>query len=323
MDFFKNIYNKYINNIFFMYPSLIYFNFINKYGLLKNIFNMYFLYYLYKNKDYYINIAIDTLIVLKVKICNLFRKNNSFILQKVKLYSNLRKNYDVTNYFYKNKIHEINRLTIINIYSFFNINFNNNEDIRLKIYFKYNNINYIIYFPYHKSKLYDDINENNNDYYIPYPPYSIDIINNFRNDIIIPLYTINLKKKYLYSLFNIESKDILSIQINNMNEHMNEHILKYFEMIKTPFNDYGILYNIPVKLIWIIAENYIDIYNFDSFYLKFESMYINEETFELNEHFIQMNNHDLFKYIISDRMKEIIILKIKEDNKKKISFNNI
>lgn len=90
-------------------------------------------------------------------------------------------------------------------------------------------------------------------------------------------------------------------------------------MIKTPFNDYGILYNVPIKLIWFLVENNIDISTFNKFYLKFESVYINEETFELNEHTIRMSNNDLNEYIISDRMKEILIIKKKEDSKKKDS----
>ena len=88
-------------------------------------------------------------------------------------------------------------------------------------------------------------------------------------------------------------------------------------MIKTPFNDFGILYNSPVKLIWVLVENNIDINDFNKFYLKFESVYINEETYELHEHFIEMTKNNLNEYIISNRMKEIIIQKKYEDSKKK------
>ena len=252
------------------------------------------------------------------------------------MYTNLKENYDVTKYFYGKNIREINKLLIFNLYSLLNIHFDNNVDIRLKIYFKYNDIDYIIYFPYNnfniinlseiscvdkelfsgEQSFYEKNNTDNTDnYYIPYPPYSELIINNLRNDIIYPSYTTQLKKKYLYSLFNIDSKDILSIEINNNNYN---NLIKYFEMIKTPFNDYGILYNVPIKLIWCLVENNIDISAFFKFYLKFESVYINEETFELNEHTIEMTNNNLNEYIISDRMKEILIIKKKEDSKKKL-----
>jgi hypothetical protein len=333
MNFFKNIYknglyiynnyinyiNYYVNNEYFktinnylVFPSFIYFNFMNKYIFLKYIFNIYFTYNLYKYRYYYINSIIDIYLIIKFKINNIFPKNKSFILKKILLYTNLKENHDVTKYFYKNEknIREINKLLIVNIYSLLNIQFDNDKDIRLKIYFKYNDIDYIIYFPYHNFNIYEN---NSNNYYIPYPPYSDIIINNFRNDIIHPFYTTQNKKKYLYSLFNIESKDILSIEINNNNYN---NLIKYFNMIKTPFNDYGILYNVPIKLIWILVENNINIHTFYNFYLKFESLYINEETYELNEHTIEMSNNDINEYIISNRMKEIIIIKKKEDSKK-------
>jgi len=332
MNFLKNIYenglyisnncvsyvvnNKFLKNInnYIVFPSFIYFNFINKYTFLKYIFNIHFLYNLYKYRYYWMDSIIDIYLIIKFKINNMFPKNKSFILKKILLYTNLKENYDVTNYFYNEKnIREIDKLLIVNIYSLLNIPFDNDNDIRLKIYFKYNDIDYIIYFPYHNF----DIYENNSDNYnVPYPPYSDIIINNFRNDIIYPFYTTQLKKKYLYSLFNIDSKDILTIEINDNNYN---DIIKYFDMIKTPFNDYGILYNIPIKLIWCLVENNIDISTFYKFYLKFESVYINEETFELNEHTIQMTNNDLNEYIISDRMKEILIIKKKEDSKKEDS----
>ena len=311
--------NKFLKNInnYIVLPSFIYFNFINKYAFLKYIFNIYFsynLYNLYKHRYYYMDNIIDIYLIIKFKINNIFPKNKSFIFKKILLYTNLKENYDVTNYFYNEKnIREINKLLIVNIYSLLNIPFHNdNDDIRLKIYFIYNDIDYIIYFPYNNFNVYEN---NIDNYYIPYPPYSELIINNLRNDIIHPSYTIQLKKKYLYSLFNIDSKDILSIEINNNNCN---DLIKYFEMIKTPFNDYGILYNVPIKLIWCLVENNIDISTFYKFYLKFESVYINEETLELNEHTIEMTNNDLNEYIISDRMKEILIIKKKEDSKKKL-----
>jgi hypothetical protein len=331
MNFFYNIYEKcvyvynnylkkqYLNDVndinnYLLFPYFIYFNFINKYNVLKYFFNIFFIYHLYDHRYYYINVIIDTYLILKFKINKLFSKNKSFILKEVLLYTNLSENYNVTNYFYKNKnnIRKINKLLIDDIYTLLNINFDNKNDnnIRLKIYFKYNDIDYIIYFPYNNTYI-----DNTNNYYIPYPPYSETIISNFRNDIIYPYYVTELKKKYFYSLFNIESKDILSTEINNYNCN---YLIKYFEMIKTPFNDYGILYNIPIKLIWFLVENDIDIDTFNKFFLKFESIYINDETFEINEHFIEMNNNDINKFIISERMKDILIIKKNEDSKKNL-----
>jgi hypothetical protein len=269
---------------------------------------MYILYNLYKNKYYYLNSIIDIYIIIKFKINKILYKNKSFVLKKVLIYTNLKENQDITKYFYKNEkeIRTINKSLIVKIYSFLNIQFDNNIDIRLKIYFKYNDIDYIIYFPY---KNFDKYENDINNYYIPYPPYSDIINNNLRNDFILPSYTKQSKKKYLYSLFNIDSKDILSIEIN---DNYYNNLIKYFEMIKTPFNDYGILYNVPIKLEWVLVENNIDITTFYKFHLKFESLYINEDTFELNEHFIEMTNNNINEFIISDRMKYILFKKKEE-----------
>ena len=82
-------------------------------------------------------------------------------------------------------------------------------------------------------------------------------------------------------------------------------------MIKTPFNDFGILYNCPIKLKWILYENGIDIYSFSKFYLKFLNLYFDEEKMDLNNHFIEFNQDEIDNILISDRMKEILIQKNK------------
>ena len=256
---------------------------------------------LYIYRVYYINSIINIYSTIKYKLYSLYRKKKTFNITKVLLYTNLEDNYDVTRLFHRNivKTYKIDIELILNFYSSLNILFKYNDNIRLKIYFNYNNIDYIIYYRYIPYL---------NNYYVPYPPYSEEIMNNYRHDIINPFYQTITKKKYFYSLFNMESKDIEKIEINN---EMKNDLLKYFAMIKTPFNDYGILYNVPVKLLWLLVENNIDINNFYKFYLKFQNMYINEN-FELNEHFIEMNKEDVNEFIISDRMKEIMEIKNKD-----------
>ena len=256
---------------------------------------------LYIYRVYYINSIINIYSTIKYKLYSLYRKKKTFNITKVLLYTNLEDNYDVTRLFHRNivKTYKIDIELILNFYSSLNILFKYNDNIRLKIYFNYNNIDYIIYYRYIPYL---------NNYYVPYPPYSEEIMNNYRHDIINPFYQTITKKKYFYSLFNMESKDIENIEINN---EMKNDLLKYFAMIKTPFNDYGILYNVPVKLLWLLVENNIDINNFYKFYLKFQNMYINEN-FELNEHFIEMNKEDVNEFIISDRMKEIMEIKNKD-----------
>jgi len=266
--------------------------------ILQYTFGTFLICNLYIYRYYYINTILDIYSTMKYNYNSLYRKKKIFYIKKVLLYINLEDNYDVTQLFNRDivKTNKINMNLILNLYSALNISFRYNDNIRLKIYFNYNNIDSIIYYPFY------------NNYNVPYPPYTDEIMNNYRNDIIIPNYQTITKKKYFYSLFNMESKDIEKIEINNQ---INNDLLKYFAMIKTPFNDYGILYNMKVKLCWVLIENNINMDNFDRFYLKFENMYINKD-FELVEHFIDMNKKDLNNVIISDRMKEIMKIK-KED----------
>ena len=128
-------------------------------------------------------------------------------------------------------------------------------------------------------------------------------MDDYRLDIVYPSYTIEKKNKIFYSLFNFETKDISYVKVN---DDINENILKYLNMIKTPFNDYGLLYNVPVKLKWILIENNIDINCFKNLYLKFLNLYFCETDFDLKEHYIKMDNNDVDKILISDRVKSIL-----------------
>ena len=104
-------------------------------------------------------------------------------------------------------------------------------------------------------------------------------------------------------LFNIDSKNILSVSINDI---INNNIAKYFELIKTPFNDFGIAYDTPVKLSWVLIENDIDLITFNNLTLKFLNLYFDESKMDLIEHYINLSDKDLDNIIISDRMKDII-----------------
>ena len=100
----------------------------------------------------------------------------------------------------------------------------------------------------------------------------------------------------------MESKDILNVLLNNVD---NNHLLEYFDMIQTPFNDFGILYKNPIKLSWVLEENKID--NFESLEIHFLNVYLNEENMDLMKHFIKLNNEDLDEIIISKRMEYILL----------------
>jgi hypothetical protein len=246
---------------------------------------------------------VDLLICAKIKtqtyIKSFYYNPNEYKLTKALLYIDLENNIDVTNYFKQNKdkIKKITRNTFLNIYhDECCMSMDYNKDIRLKIFFSYNGADYIIYISF----------QNILDGYIPYPPYSENILKNYRSDIIEPLFNIPTNKKMFYSLFNIEAKDILYVKINNKDS---KELLTYFNKLKTPFNDFGILYGCKIKLKWVLAEN--GIFDYNDFCLKFLNMYFDEEEFDLKEHIIEFEKDDLDKYIISKRMRYIINLKNK------------
>lgn len=244
---------------------------------------------------------IDYLLNIKIKLNNFIKdyfKYPDFKLIKVLLYTNLVDNIDVTYYFKDDNIKYIDDILIDNILYSENIRDYYNENIRLKCFFLYKGTEYILYFSYKKSNK-----------YIPYAPYSEDIIKNYRNDIILPFHYKNNKKKYFYSLFAIDSKDILYVYLNNVK---NDALLKYFQMIKTPFNDFGILYNSPVKLLWVLSENNIKLNDFNELKIIFMD-YFDENTFEMKDHNIILNKTDINNNIISERMKEIMAIKDLKD----------
>jgi len=276
---------------------------------------------------------LDILLNIKIKCTNFiiyFKKDISdFKLLKVDLYHGLYSHNDVTDLFLKYVTDRIDRTTIEKIYESKNYyikafidtyskndilvpcNFSlSNSNIRLKIRFRYKGNEHIIYFPYNHTE------------YLPYPIYSEQILSDYRKDYILPYYKELNGNNIMYTLFSMESKDIDKININNIDYNKNSSIYKYFNMIQTPFNDLGLLYKCPVKLIWVLSENNINIHDFLNFELKYMNMYFDEDSMDLFEHKISINvsdiiskktekNNDIIKLLenvdlVSNRMKYIL-----------------
>jgi hypothetical protein len=275
------------DSIVFYY--VIYMNFISKIIFLRNIINIFYFYYLYNNHYYYdYNYIINKLIEVKLYFLYFFswNKKDIFILQKAFIYENLKDYYDVTDYFIHNKINLLDNYLLTCLFMHKKIFCNLHNDMRLKIFFSYNGVEYILYHMY---------NFNN----IPYPPYGKDIIDKYRNSIVCPHYP--KKKNGLYSLFSISSKDIDYVKINGV---IDENIKKYIKSIQTPFYDFGLLYIMPVKLRWLIEENGLN--NFNDIEISFLNLYFDEENMDLKKHEIKMNKEDVDKIIESQIMKSFL-----------------
>lgn len=291
-----NIYTQNISNkeMFLVNPYII------KTALIP--LNLLYSYYIYNNRFYYLNLTLDYILNFKLYTQKIFKNNNynKFSIGGIHLYTDLENNIEVTQYFDKNNIKYIDKNLIKKLYSEYMINMDDNIHIRLKIFYRFGINNYIMYFPYSNSD------------YIPYPPYSIEIMEEFRNDLIIPTHIHVIKKKYIYPVFSTECKDIHHVKLNDIEE---ESLLNYFNKIKGPFNDFGILYNTPVLLSWVLTENKYDIEQFETLYIKFLSVYFDETDFELKEHYIEMNKKMLNNIIISKRINNILMEKENDFNK--------
>ena len=313
---YKNIINNYNylktnvllnkNYKYLIFFPIWYINIYFKYTSLKFLINTSCItYFAYENRYY----LLDKLIMYKINIENYINniyKKPDFQIKEIWLYTDLKQKYNVINYFKYNNVVKINTQIIADIYKYINIKFLFNNDIRLKIEFYYKNKEYILY--YSLYKLIYDTNSENSKFYIPFPPYNEHILNNYRRNIIVPPTYEYYTQNKIYSLFNIESKNIEYIKINNK-IIKDKSICNYFNKIQTPFNDFGIAYLCPIKLIWALAENNIDLNTFENFELKFLNMYFDEEKYALLDHYIKLNKNNINNLIISERMLNVLKLK--------------
>lgn len=286
-----------INTKILVFLPILFVNYVNINFYMKRMINALFIIYIYNNKTYYIDKFLNFIFYTKILLDSIYLTyfkvvKKDFILNKVLLYTDLTNNYNVISYFNGRNINVIDKNLYNDICIENKINITDECcddccDLRLKLFFTYKDSNYILYFSY------------NNDNHIPYPPYTSEIIQDYRSNIVLPNYN---NKKKIYALFNIDSKNISSIQINDV---QNDNIVDYINKIRTPFNDFGLLYN-PVKLSWLLSENNIDISTFSTFTLKFLNLYFDEVKMDLVDHYIKMDKYDLDKIIISDKMREIL-----------------
>jgi hypothetical protein len=230
-----------------------------------------------------------------------YYKNTHFEYQLLNahLYTNLSQNYNITSFFNNNyDIDKIDKKLFTRIYEDFNIYFDDNENIRIKLNFIFCNKEYILYIPYNLK------NE------VQYPPYTNEIMDKYKNNIVTPIHETYNKKYPLYTFLIINFKDIDECKIYDNNDSYID-IKDYIKKINTPFNDMGILYDCCIPVSWVCNDNYINIDNFKKICLKYSNFYFNEEKMELEENIYESN--DLNNTFISPIMKIYIDKKIGEN----------
>lgn len=222
-------------------------------------------------------------------------------LLRATLYTDLSKNYNITSFFNNNyDIDKIDKNLFIQIYYNFNIKFEDNTDIRIKLEFIFCNKEYILYIPYNLK----------HDNYIQYPPYTNEIMDKYKNNIVMPIHETYNKKYPLYTFLTMNFREIDECKIY-YNDDSNIDIKDYIKKINTPFNDMGVLYGCDIPISWIYNDNDVSTYNFKKICLKYSNFYFNEEKMELEENIFESN--DLNKTFISSILKEYIDKKIYQD----------
>jgi hypothetical protein len=220
------------------------------------------------------------------------------------LYTDLSQNYNITSFFNNNyDIDKIDKNLFIQVYYKFNIKFEDNIHIRIKLNFIFCNKEYILYIPYNLK----------NDNYIQYPPYTNEIMDKYKNNIVIPMHKTYNKKYPIYTFLTMNFREIdeCKIYYNDDSKIENIDITDYIKKINTPFNDMGILYDCSIPISWICNDNYINIDDFKKICLKYSNYYFNEEKMELEENIYESN--DLNNTFISPILREYIDKKINEN----------
>ncbi len=234
---------------------------------------------------------VELIVYLRVFIdyyINQIRRNNDFVLKDVVMYERDRKKR-VINYFRFNDVKSLDKNIFERINDYFGLDYKEDGEKRLKFTFSMYNDEYIFYY-------------SNRNVSIEYPMYNIRKIDEYREDIIRPLFNEKKEGISFYAFFTIDCKNIKSIKINGVQLKNNER--RYFEKIKTPYNDFGLIYMNPIKVEWILEDLKVDKDKFKSMEIEFLNSYFNEEKMELEMHkFVTTNMEDIF---ITEQMKGVI-----------------
>jgi len=255
-----------------------------------------------------LHILLDKILNIKLWITSKYNEYfpvKEFILEDVELYFNLDFYKNVKSYFLKYCKNGINMDLMENILEHYNtshfLKIRDYQNMRLKIKYIYMGKKGILYYSYLP------IIERNEERNIPYPPYTEKIVEDYKKDIIHPFYPeLPNSKLSIYPFFTMDCKDVKDVLLYK--ENMNHYLLKYIQQIQSPFYDFGLLYDCPVRLAWVFAENNFDIYN--HLRIKFIGFYLNEETMTLED--LEMNVKDIF---IMKETRKIIETKNKLLNK--------
>ena len=269
--------------------------------------------------------------------------------------TNIEQKTDIKVYFdkYNKDITAINEFMFKHLFDYLKINDAdvNYSELRIRLTFLFAEKEYILFVPYYSKQYFIDksaidIDNTNTDTQIlytktilPYPPYTNEIMENMKKNIVVPFYentdnrgtsisksnkTMNLSNFFCMDCCDIEEAYLI-LEGDNITQKL--YIKNYMDKIKTPFCDNGSIYNIPIKISWIVKDFMEDYKNdeidenmvFKNIYVKYLNYYLDEENNELDDHIINIENVN--GYLISNIMKTWLSSKCdKENNEKKLIF---
>ncbi len=169
------------------------------------------------------------------------------------------------------------------------------SDIRLKITYQWKDEEYILYYSYENPIFQKSIT-------LQIPFITQETVQNYRKDIIQPLYSKDTGKYSLYSLFMMDCHDIYQIFLNGKSISLHS----YFKKIAGPYHDFGLLMHLPVKLKWILEENEIE----GELHVIFLNEYLDENMCELKKQ--EWKSKDVNDYFITEHMKDVMKKKNQE-----------
>jgi hypothetical protein len=178
---------------------------------------------------------------------------------------------------------------------------NDKKNIRLKIVYTYMGKEYIQYISYVPVLRYEG-----GEMILKFPWFKKESMEWYRKDIVEP-YFWEIRGKYvLYSLFMVECKNVM-FYIKKRGEEMKEMKWKerdYLEKIKTPYQDFGILMNTPIRMSWILEENGVDVDEVESWKMVYVNDYFDEELMELRKH--EKESKNVEDCMVTERVMEIV-----------------
>ena len=249
-----------------------------------NIKNMYQYLYITYYEPYFIEKGFK---IQNIMVCDNYCNNNTNIGNKI---NSERLNPEI----YKSLIYStFNFNQSVGLVNHFDLN---NDNVYLKIYYTYDNKDYMFVYNNEMAR---------NNVVVPIPFYDEHIIDDFKKDSIKPYYEKHNKDASLYSLFHIDCKNIKSVKYNGIedpNDIDNKEILKVVNQYKGYLNDFGLIYKCALKVKHILSGSLLD--NFKSLEIEFEAPYFDEITYDIIPHIIKLTSKE--DYIISDYIKNIL-----------------